>query len=150
MLTRKQRIYMSLTDDKEFADLMHNHMRDVIIMMLEKEQFFGIMAHVNEIHFEPELPKAIHDNFSPISYFSFENYTFESLILHDEHITFEAGFGEEAIGSVLSVPLHAILQIIVNEVPLLINMAKKHAEDPYEKSRKMFLSNPKNKKLLDD
>ena len=139
-----------ITAHPRFSQIMTAHISNTIALLIEEEIFFGIMAHIDAITFDPPLPQHIQEGFSAVSYFSFENYTFESLVLHEDSITFEAGFGEEAIGSVLEVPLHAILQVIVQDVPILINMAQapKEEADPYEKSRKMFLSNPKNKKLL--
>ena len=142
---------MMITQNPRFSQMMIEHISDTISLLIEEENFFGIMAHIDNITFDPPLPEHIHSGFSPVSYFSFENYTFESLMLHEDSVSFEAGFGEEAIGSVLQVPLSAILQIMIKDMPILINMAqpqKVNDADPYEKSRNMFLSNPKNKKLL--
>ena len=72
-------------------------------------------------------------------------------------IVFEAVFGAENFGSIVSVPLLAIMQIIVDETPILINLAsyKKEVKRAYksdesgiENSMASFLSNPENSKFL--
>jgi hypothetical protein len=73
-------------------------------------------------------------------------------------IVFEAGFGSENFGSVVSIPLLSIVQIIVDETPLLINLAsykkeiksiKKEVDSGgIENSMSSFLSNPENSKFL--
>ena len=66
---------------------------------------------------------------------------------------FEAGFGSENFGSVVSVPLLSILQIIIDETPVFINLAietektqevksEEVDEEGLENSMATFLSNP--------
>jgi hypothetical protein len=72
-------------------------------------------------------------------------------------LVFEAGFGAENFGSVVTVPLLSILQVIVDETPLLINLAsykketkvtKTADEGGVENSMASFLSNPENSKFI--
>jgi hypothetical protein len=76
---------------------------------------------------------------------------------------FEAGFGSENFGSVVSIPLLSILQIIIDNTAVLVNIAnyrsvetqikeiKKNDKSDInglENSMSSFLSNPENSKFL--
>ena len=71
---------------------------------------------------------------------------------------FEAGFGSDNFGSVTTVPLLSIMQIIIDETPVLINLStynkvsenviNEKEESGVENSMNSFLSNPENKKFL--
>jgi hypothetical protein len=93
-------------------------------------------------------------NFAKFTLFSFANYTFESIILTEKYISFEAGFGEENIGSIVKIPYIAIFQIIIDESVLYINPAstmviKKIDEiEQSQKSKNAFILNAKNKNLI--
>ena len=73
-------------------------------------------------------------------------------------LIFEAGFGSENFGSVVTVPLLRIMQIIVDETPVLINLANSDIiveiqkeevdEGGVENSMASFLNNPENSKFL--
>ena len=72
-------------------------------------------------------------------------------------LVFEAGFGSENFGSVVTVPLLSIMQIIVEETPLFINLAtyrekivakKEIDRGGVENSMASFLSNPENSKFI--
>ena len=129
----------------------------MIIHFFEKEQNFGILCHIEHVSFNPELPEEINAEFRPLTLFFLAGYTFETAKIVDDSLVFEAGFGVENIGSVVSVPLLSIMQIIVDETPLLINLAsyKKEVKTPAKKthngvqnSMASFLSNPENSKFL--
>ena len=82
--------------------------------------------------------------------FILTGYTLESAFRKDDTLVFEAGFGAENFGSVVTVPLLAIKQIFLGETPLLLN----HATLPMPSSPKAtnsmeaLLNNPENQKLL--
>ena len=73
-------------------------------------------------------------------------------------MVFEAGFGSDNFGSVVSVPLLSVIQIIIDETPILINLAThqektlkeeiKIDENGVENSMASFLSNPENSKFI--
>ena len=73
-------------------------------------------------------------------------------------LIFEAGFGSENFGSLVSVPLISIMQVIIDETPVLINLAtpkeevtqteSKTDENGVENSMASFLSNPENSKFI--
>ncbi|MCD8478145.1 MAG: hypothetical protein LRY68_09910 [Sulfurospirillum sp.] len=70
-------------------------------------------------------------------------------------MSFEAGFGNENFGSLVSVSLDAILQIVVEEVPVFINLStpskvvnKVPKEKGIKRSMEALMSNPENQKLI--
>jgi hypothetical protein len=135
---------------------MRQHIASLVELFLHDGTYFSIMANVAEIEHTPPLPKYITDSFNPISLFVLENYTYETISIDNNYISFEAGFGEENIGAVITIPLSHIVQILVDDIPVFINMSTHHdrvdlsVEEQYEKSKSKLLSNPKNRKLLND
>jgi len=84
-------------------------------------------------------------------------YTFDTARVDRDTLVFEAGFGTDNFGSFVTVPLLSIMQVIVDETPLLINLASFHRDTNVvkkvdkggvENSRASFLSNPENSKFL--
>ncbi len=141
-------------NDIEFSKEMKRHVKDVLEILLKKGVNFSILTNLTEISFEPALPEEIHVNFKPITMFVLAGYTFESCIVDEWGISFEAGFGSENFGSLVSVPLLSVLQIIVDETPILINLSVEVQEKPeptskgVKRSMEALLSNPKNKNLF--
>jgi len=149
----------SLTNNKEFAQLMQKHTQEVIIHFFKKEQNFGILCKIEDVEFNPALPKDIVSEFRPLTLFFLAGYTFETAHIKDDCLVFEAGFGVENFGSMVSVPLYSIMQIIVDETPILINLSNQKIEQKPKKvvdrkgvedSMASFLSNPENSRFMKD
>jgi len=147
----------NIIEDKEFALLMQKNIQDLIIYFFEKDQNFGILCKIEEAMFEPSLPESIESEFRPLTLFFLAGYTFETARIENGILIFEAGFGSDNFGSVVSVPLLGIMQIIVDETPILINLCtyretksvkKVVDENGVENSMASFLSNPENSKFL--
>jgi len=148
----------NVIEDIEFAKLMQNNIQDLIIHFFEKEQNFGILCKIEEVTFEPILPDSINSEFRPLTLFFLAGYTFETARIEEGFLIFEAGFGSENFGSIVTVPLISIMQIIIDETPVLINLAthKKVTEiqetkvddNGVENSMASFLSNPENSKFI--
>ncbi|MFT7860695.1 MAG: hypothetical protein ABXS93_07145 [Sulfurimonas sp.] len=152
----------SLVEDKDFAKFMHKSIQDLIVLFFQKEQNFGILCKIEDVSFDPPLPQEISAEFRPLTLFFLAGYTFDSARIEDGYLLFEAGFGNDNFGSVVSVPLLSILQIIVEETPVFINLAtinkleeteeKTEKEDldeeGVENSMASFLSNPENSKFI--
>ncbi|PHS57683.1 MAG: hypothetical protein COB17_05590 [Sulfurimonas sp.] len=147
----------SIVEDEKFALLMQKNIQDLMIHFFEKEQNFGILCKIEDVSFEPELPEKIILGFHQLTLFFIAGYTFETAGVVDNNLVFEAGFGSDNIGSVVTVPLLSILQLIIDETPVLINLAnyKKDVKKPtksdgfgVENSMASFLSNPENSKFL--
>ena len=148
----------SLINDRDFAQLMQKNIQDLVIHFFDREQNFGILCKIEAISFEPELPENINSEFRPLTLFFLAGYTFETARIVDDMLVFEAGFGGDNFGSLVSVPLLSIMQVIVDETPVLINLANYDAQEAFSKketnsggienSMASFLSNPENSKFL--
>jgi len=141
----------------KFREMMIKHSSEVIQYLFDADIEFSILTSLANITFDPPLPEHITADFKPITLFTLAGYTYESARLDDDMLSFEAGFGRENFGSLVGVPLYAILQIIVENTPIFINLAtppeikeekQKDEQSGIKKSMDIFLSNPNNKKLL--
>ena len=115
-----------------------------------------MLVNLPLVKFEPELPERVKSGFNaPALLFTLAGYTFESAELTREELNFEAGFGNENFASVVSFPLGAVVQILVENSPVLVNFAiykksvRLHADkNKTQKSMSVFMSNPNNKEFL--
>lgn len=140
-----------------FARLMENHLRDMLIYLFENDQNFGILCKIEHVTFDPPLPQHINDEFRSMTLFFLAGYTFESARIDHDVLIFEAGFGQENIGSFVSVPLLSIVQIIIDDTPAFVNLAMPQEQHPainidkhegVQNSMSALLSNPENQKFL--
>lgn len=147
----------SVIEDKNFAKVMQKNIQNLIIYLFEKDEHFGVLCKIDQITFEPPLPKEISAEFRSMTLFFLAGYTFDTATILDDNLVFEAGFGTDNFGSIVTVPLLGIVQIIIDETPLLINLAnykkekktvKKVDNGGVENSMASFLSNPENSKFL--
>jgi hypothetical protein len=143
--------------DESYMKLMSKHIQELLLFLFEQEQNFGILCKIEHLTFEPELPEHIRQEFRPMTLFFLAGYTFESARLDNDSLIFEAGFGEENIGSFVQVPLLSIMQVIVDETPIFVNLASPketasnhppQRENGIENSMASFLSNPENQKFI--
>lgn len=130
--------------DKKFQDMMQRNVKDCLAFLLEKEANFSIMAHLHMIKFNPPLPKHIMENFKlSIILFGLENYTLQSAFIDEKSLIFEAGFGDEDFASKLEISFGAIVQIILEQSPLLVNFSiseDSNEETKKAKSKNIFLN----------
>ena len=152
----------NVTKDRDFALMMKQHLIELLGFFFEKEQNFGVLCKIEDVSFNPELPEYMQDGFSHLTLFFLAGYTFESAYVESDYLIFEAGFGAENFGSVVSVPLLSIMQVIVDETPIFINLSELKLEDlqneetlkvnvdekSVEASMNVFLSNPENEKFF--
>ena len=147
---------INLLQTPEYRALIQSHIFETIQYLFSKNQEFALACEVKYITFSPELPNDIKDSFEDTVLFILRGYTFESAQLNEGYFSFEAGFGSENFGSMVSVPLLAIKQVFVGENPIVINLAHPELESEKKKeesastksSMEALLSNPENKKLL--
>lgn len=144
-------LYNILQED-EFGFILKNHAKDLLEFFLEKNEPFGVLAKSSDLSFNPELPDDIKKNFGEFVLFMIANYTLESAFIEKDSFIFEAGFGSENIGSLVTVPIESIFQIIVDETPIFVNLTatikKKKSKSSVQNSMEALLSNPENLKLL--
>jgi hypothetical protein len=139
----------------EFQEMMEAHIKDMLAYFLENEQSFGLLCNLEYVAFDPPLPEEIARNLNEVTLFMIAGYTFESFEFDEHTLFFEAGFGPQNFGSVVSMPILAVLQLLVEETPVLINMARPMADyrekreaSGIQSSMETFLSNPENRKFL--
>ena len=134
----------------EYKNLTSKQVKELLSLLASKNIEFGITANLDGVDFNPPIPKSIQKNFTRFTLFALANYTLESLLLHDNYITFEAGFGEENFGSVCTIPYYAIFQISIENSLLFLNptatvekyfINKEEEAKQIEKSRSAFKLN---------
>lgn len=147
----------NIIQDSNFASLMQKNIQELIVYFFEREQNFGILCSIDDVTFEPTLPEDINAEFRPLTLFFLAGYTFETAHITDDTLIFEAGFGADNIGSLVSVPLLSIMQIIIDETPVFINLSTSKAKkvekenvngNGVKNSMASFLSNPENSKFV--
>ena len=151
----------NVTKDRDFAVMMKQHLLDMLGYLFQKEQNFGVLCKIEDVSFSPELPEYMQDGFSHLTLFFLAGYTYESAYIEEDYLIFEAGFGVENFGSVVSVPLLSIVQVIVEETPIFINLSEVKMDElsieqkelevdqkSVEASMNVFLSNPENQKFF--
>ena len=140
----------NIIEDEEYKNLIENQIKETVFFLLEKNQEFSITANIEPVTFNPELPSVIRNQMHKFSLFTLSNYTYTTVQIDDDYMSFEAGFGNENFGSVVKIPLHAIFQIVVDESILYINSVatvEKFNKDLKKNSFNIFKSNPNNKKF---
>ncbi len=143
---------MKLFQTSQYRTLMDEHLTKTIIYLFEQNQEFAIACETKYITFEPELPEGIKESFNETVLFVLSGYTYETAQIEKEVFTFEAGFGSDNFGSLVTVPLLAIKQIFVEDHPIVINLASpavlQKSRGNVKNSMEALLNNPENKKLL--
>ena len=140
----------NIIEDEEYKNLIENQIKETVFFLLEKNQEFSITANIEPVIFTPELPNVLKNQMHKFSLFTLSNYTYTTVQIDDDYMSFEAGFGNENFGSVVKIPLHAIFQIVVDESILYINSVatvEKFNKDLKKNSFNIFKSNPNNKKF---
>ncbi|RXJ85686.1 hypothetical protein [Arcobacter cloacae] len=139
-----------IIENEEYKLLVEKQIKENILFLLKKNQEFSITANIQPITFNPELPNVIKEQMHKFSLFILSNYTYTTVQVDDENLSFEAGFGSENFGSVVKIPLHAIFQIIVDESILYLNSVAtvdKFNTNLKKNSFDVFKKNPNNKKF---
>ena len=108
--------------ENDYRLLVKEQIKETMRYLIKKDKEFKITVNLEGVSFTPQLPNKIYSTLSPISLFALENYTYSTLKLHDNHISFEAGFGSQNFSSILSIPYNSIFQIIIEESMLFINL----------------------------
>jgi len=143
----------SIFNSPKYQNLMQQHLHQVIELLFKEDTEFRIICNTQFVEFMPHLPDHITERFDDIIIFDIAEYSFESASITNDTLTFEAGFGEENIGTTVSIPLLAIAQIFIDETypPLAINFVKPAQKQNIvqaQNSMDALLSNPKNQSLL--
>jgi len=119
----------NLISTKRYKELTSKQIKELLEFLVDQSKEFSITANLDGVDFNPEIPQSISKNFSQFTLFTLANYTLESLVIEDDYISFEAGFGSENFGSVCSMPYYAIFQISIENSILFINPSATVAEN---------------------
>ncbi len=145
----------NLFQKQEYQIIATNTIEQTIRFLFDNNQEFSLACETQYLNFNPDLPSEIKETFGESVLFILTGYTYETAQLEDDSFKFEAGFGEEGFGSVVTLPLLAIRQIFVEEYPVAINIcdpADDFTEEVLEAdttiSMNALLNNPENKKFL--
>lgn len=147
----------NIVEDINYRDMLEGQIFEVIEYLVEKGEEFSITANIKGVNFNPEIPEAIEKSFSHFTLFALANYTYTTIELTETHISFETGFGAENFGSVVTIPLYAIFQIVIEESILFLNptatvdkyfIKQDSVADQESRSMNAFKMNKKNKDLL--
>ncbi|EJZ2933663.1 hypothetical protein OHY37_000141 [Campylobacter jejuni] len=140
----------TILKNENFIHTMQKHCYEVISHLIEENIEFSIVANTNFIDFDPELPKELDVKQNPYALFALGGYTFESIQLNKDFIQFHAGFGNDDFDSFVKVDLGAITQIQIENSILFVNFSLHKREDSknLQKSKNIFLNNPKNKDIF--
>ncbi|EPY8315512.1 hypothetical protein ACXG5S_000823 [Campylobacter jejuni] len=140
----------TILKNENFIHTMQKHCYEVISHLIEENIEFSIVANTNFIDFNPELPKELDVKQNPYALFALGGYTFESIQLNKDFIQFHAGFGNDDFDSFVKIDLGAITQIQIENNILFVNFSLYKREDSknLQKSKNIFLNNPKNKDIF--
>ena len=152
---------IDVIEDLKYRNLMTEQIRDIIDYLLVHNEEFSITANIKGCNFNPQVPESISEGFSQFTMFTLSNYTYSTIEISDENISFEAGFGAENFGSTVIIPFYSIFQLVINDSILFVNptatvekyfLAQNtiiNENDQANRSRRAFSMNPKNKELLE-
>jgi len=110
-----------LLNKNSYKDLTSMQVKQLIEYLKQNEIEFNLTAKLKAIKFNPKLPDVIYNTMQQYTLFALANYTYSSLVIKQNHIEFETGFGAENFGSVCSINYTSIFQIGVAESILFIN-----------------------------
>lgn len=145
----------NVIEDEKYKNLVASQVKETIEFLLDKGEEFAITVNVKGAEFTPELPEPIYEKLAKFSLFVLSNYTYSTIKLDERKLSFEAGFGSENFGSVVSVPYHSIFQIVVDESILFVNSVAtvekfNDLQVTQKRSINVFKNNPNNKKFIKD
>ena len=138
-----------LLQKKEFQEILANSTMEVMNYLLENNQHFSILCQLDGVSFNPPLPEEIASSLTDVTIFTLSGYTFDSAFLGaDGTITFEAGFGKENFGSIVTVNAKRIIQILIGNDPIFLNITATIEKVEEKNSFDVFSNNPKNQKFF--
>ena len=147
----------NIVEDIQYKNMLEGQIFQVMEYLVNKDEEFSITANIKGVSFNPEIPESISETFAHFTLFTLSNYTYETIVLTENSISFEAGFGSENFGSVVTVPLYAVFQIVIDESILFLNptatvekyfVKESLSENQINRSMNAFTLNNKNKDLL--
>ena len=126
----------------DFNALMKKHAKEVLHLLITKNQKFDILADVEQIEFKPALPKGLLPEKNAVL-FGLEGYTLSSAYVSESGLHFHAAFGKNDFESMVLIPLCAIMRISSGNAVFFVSFAMPEEPSETEKKQKYFQSKPK-------
>lgn len=149
-------MYYNIVNTQDFKEVMAVNIANIISLLVDTDTEFGILVDMKAVEFNPALPEDI--TMRDPSYFILAGYTLQSVVIENDILKFEAGFGEDGFGSVVTMPLGSVMQISIEDKPIAVNMSPAPTQKPSEqneienqnkdRSFNAFASNPENAKFF--
>lgn len=139
-----------LLKNKNFAELSNQNAKNLLEFFLKERIDFSVLCSLSGVGFSPALPSEISKNLKPLTVFVLSNYSLENAHISNNSLLFEAGFGENNFGSLVSIPISHVIQIVVDDTIVFINLCaslhrnSKQQVSGIETSFNSLLNNPKN------
>lgn len=150
------KMYYNIVNTDDFKEVMNVNIANIISLLVDTDTEFGILVDMKAVDFNPKLPENV--KMSDPSYFILAGYTLQSTRIENDMLKFEAGFGDDGFGSIVTMPLGSVMQISVDEKAIAINMAPAPTQKPTEKKEQKqenksksfnaFADNPENAKFF--
>ena len=139
---------------ESYQELIKKQTKETVKYLIDEGLEFAVTANLKGLDFIPELPTSIKSKLANFSLFVLSNYTYSTIILNDDHLTFEAGFGAENFASIVKVPYISIFQIVIDESIISINTLAtvdelQEQSSSHSKSMNVFKTNPSNKDFVE-
>ena len=99
--------------NKDLKPILAKHAREIIQFLISQNIHFSVQCNRNKVQFDPELPEEISNQFHPIIDFILAGFTFESIEIWQDDMSFEAGFGKDNFPSLVIIPFTSIIQITI-------------------------------------
>jgi hypothetical protein len=130
----------NIVENTEYKEIMETQIYEIIEFLLNQDEEFSLTANINGVSFNPSIPTTIAETFPHFTLFTLANYTYSTIELSETHINFETGFGAENFGSVVTIPLSAVFQVIVDDSILFLNPTAT-VEKYFKKEKKQIIEN---------
>ncbi|MWV63037.1 hypothetical protein DCO58_00985 [Helicobacter saguini] len=96
---------------QNLRSLLTKHSEQIINALLHSNTHFSLQCKTSSVKFNPPLPHEIKQGFHPIIDFILAGFTFESIEIFDDELSFEAGFGKDNFATNVIIPFSSIIQI---------------------------------------
>lgn len=96
---------------KALKQILAKHAKETITYLITQNLHFSVQCGTSFVQFDPPLPHEISSQFHPIIDFILAGFTFESIEIWEDEMSFEAGFGKDNFSSLVVIPFASIIQI---------------------------------------
>ena len=77
-----------IIENEDYKVIVENQIKETVTFLLAKNQEFSITANIESATFEPELPESIKKQMQKFSLFILSNYTYSTVQVNGQYLTF--------------------------------------------------------------